>query len=96
MKGGLIGIALNKGAVHRWLMSGAERSAMANINEVTRHNNRSYLCFNGYFKFMCLNQTVCPFRSRKDLDKTRVEADEKSVKDAVKTVETMINPFEQT
>ena len=60
MKGGLIGITLNKGAVHRWLMSQAERSAitrqceaMANINEVTRYNNRSYLCFNCYFKFMC-------------------------------------------
>ena len=60
MKGGLIGITLNKGAVHRWLMSQAERraitrqcEAMTNINEVTRYNNRSYLCFNCYFKFMC-------------------------------------------
>jgi hypothetical protein len=43
MKGGLIGMTLNKGAVHRWLMGQAERSAitrqceaMANITEVTR------------------------------------------------------------
>jgi hypothetical protein len=43
MKGGLIGITLNKGAVHRWLMGQAERSAitrqceaMASITETTR------------------------------------------------------------
>ena len=52
MKGGLIGITLNKGAVHRWLMSQAERSAitrqceaMANINEVTRYNKPIILVF---------------------------------------------------
>ena len=28
MKGGLVGMTLNKGAVHRWLMSQAERSAI--------------------------------------------------------------------
>ncbi len=28
MKGGLVGIKLNKGAVHRWLMGQAERSAI--------------------------------------------------------------------
>ena len=43
MKGGLIEMTLNKGAVHRWLISQAERSAitrqcgtMANITETTR------------------------------------------------------------
>ena len=43
MKGGLVGMTLNKGTVHRWLMSQAERSAitrqcetMANITETTR------------------------------------------------------------
>ena len=43
MKGGMVGMTLNKGAVHRWLMWQAERSAitkqcevMANVTEVTR------------------------------------------------------------
>ena len=43
MKGGLVGMMLNKGAVHRWLMGQAERSAitrecedMANVTEVKR------------------------------------------------------------
>ena len=43
MKGGMVGMTLNKGAVHRWLMGQAERSAitkqreiMANVTEVTR------------------------------------------------------------
>jgi hypothetical protein len=43
MKGGVVGMTLNKGAVHRWLMGKAERSAitkqceaMANVTEVTR------------------------------------------------------------
>ena len=52
MKGALIGITLNKEAVHRWLMSQAERSAitrqceaMANINEFTRYNKQIILVF---------------------------------------------------
>jgi hypothetical protein len=43
MKGGLIGITLNRGAVHRWIMGQAERSAitrrceeMANVGDVPR------------------------------------------------------------
>jgi hypothetical protein len=43
MKGGLVGFTLNKGAVHRWILGQAERSAisrncqdMANMSEVTR------------------------------------------------------------
>ena len=43
MKRGMVGMTLNKGAVHRWLMGQAERSAitkqceiMANVTEVTR------------------------------------------------------------
>ena len=42
-KGGIVGFSLNKGAVHRWIMSQAERSAisgrcqeMANMSELTR------------------------------------------------------------
>lgn len=41
--GGIVGFSLNKGAVHRWIMSQAERSAisgrcqeMANMSELTR------------------------------------------------------------
>ncbi|XP_028411727.1 uncharacterized protein LOC114534480 [Dendronephthya gigantea] len=75
MKGGLIGKTLNRGAVHRWLMGQAERSAitrqceaMANISEVAR--------------------------SRKDLDRTRMAADDKAVMEVIKTVESMINPFD--
>ena len=43
MKGGLVGFTLNRGAVHRWILGQAERSAisrncqdMANMSEVTR------------------------------------------------------------
>ena len=43
MKGGIVGITLNKDAVHRWLMGQAERSAitrqceaMACVTEVER------------------------------------------------------------
>ena len=42
-KGGIVVFCLNKGAVHRWIMSQAERSAisgmcqeMANMSELTR------------------------------------------------------------
>jgi hypothetical protein len=45
MKGGLVGFTLNRGAVHRWILGQAERSAisrmcqdMANISEVTRYS----------------------------------------------------------
>jgi hypothetical protein len=44
MKGGLVGFTLNRGAVHRWILGQAERSAisrrcqdMANMSEVTRY-----------------------------------------------------------
>ena len=33
-------------------------------------------------------------RSRKDLDNTKIEADEKAVVSVMKTIQTMINPFE--
>ena len=43
MKGGLVGITLNKGAVHRWILGQTERSAitrqceaMANVNDIKR------------------------------------------------------------
>lgn len=43
VKGGLVGVTLNRGAVHRWIMGQAERSAisrkceeMANISDVPR------------------------------------------------------------
>ena len=43
MKGGMVGMTLNKGNVHRWLMGQAERSAntkqcevTTNVTEVTR------------------------------------------------------------
>ena len=43
MKGGLVGITLNKGAVHRWILGQAERSAvtrqceaMANVTDIKR------------------------------------------------------------
>ena len=43
MKGGMVGMTLNKGSVQRWLMGIAERSAiskhceaMANVTEATR------------------------------------------------------------
>ncbi len=45
MKGGLVGMTLNKGAVHRWIMGQAERGAitrqceaMANISDATRYS----------------------------------------------------------
>ena len=45
MKGGLVGFTLNRGAVHRWILGQAERSAisrmcqdMANISEVTMYS----------------------------------------------------------
>ena len=33
------------------------------------------------------------FRLRKNLDKTRIEADEKAVQDVIKEIDSMINPF---
>ena len=46
MKGGMVLMTLNRGAVHRWLMGQAERHAiikqcevMANVTEVTRYFN---------------------------------------------------------
>jgi hypothetical protein len=43
LKGGLVGMTLNRGAVHRWIMGQAERSAitkqckaMANVSDVSR------------------------------------------------------------
>lgn len=34
------------------------------------------------------------YRKRKDLDKTRIQADEESVKDVIQTLTAMVNPFE--
>ncbi|XP_028417357.1 uncharacterized protein LOC114541751 [Dendronephthya gigantea] len=75
LKGGLVGITLNKGAVHRWLMGQAERSAitrqcetMASVAEIDR--------------------------SRKDLDKSRIEGEEKAVRDVIDVIKSMVNPFD--
>ncbi|CAB3981119.1 Hypothetical predicted protein [Paramuricea clavata] len=75
MKSGLVGITLNKGAVHRWIMGQAERSAitrqceaMASVTDIKR--------------------------SRKDLDKKRIAADQKAATNVIQTVQTMINPFD--
>ena len=37
---------------------------------------------------------LCFCRSKKNLDKSRIEADEKAVLNVVKTVKLMVNPFE--
>jgi hypothetical protein len=61
MKGGLLGITLNKGAVHRWLMGQAERSAitrqceaMACVPEVERYS----ITINLYFTSTLMGMIV--------------------------------------
>ncbi|KAJ8048475.1 hypothetical protein HOLleu_00804 [Holothuria leucospilota] len=74
-KGGLTGFSINKGAVHRWMLSSHERATITSECEAMAGKNPT-------------------FRSRKDLDKTRVHKDEEHTKDVIATIDSMINPFE--
>lgn len=98
-------MTLNKGAVHRWLLGQAERSAisrecetMANVNNHTRYIDVILVFIKnillGFSPLFQNNISYSSFRLRKNLDKTRIEADEKAVVDVIKTIESFINPFE--
>ena len=97
-------MTLNKGAVHRWLLGQAERSAISRECETMANvNNHRYIdvilvfiinILLGFSSLFQNNISYSSFRLRKNLDKTRIEADEKVVVDVIKTIESFINPFE--
>lgn len=73
-KGGLTGMTLRKGAVHRWILSYPARAAISNVCRVMAGKTDAS-------------------RSRKDIDHSRIQADEMAVRNVLSTINAMCNPF---